>query len=41
MLGALADGTGFSPGDLLGLDAPDLVFWWNIIMTWRTQIQQK
>ncbi len=41
MLGALADGTGFSAAELESFDADQIRFWWNCVMTWRAEVAKK
>lgn len=38
MLGALADGTGFSAAELEDFEAHRAKFWWNCVMAWRKEV---
>lgn len=40
MLGALADGTGFSAAEIDSFDARRVIFWWNCVMSWRRQVSE-
>ncbi|MCY1666241.1 hypothetical protein [Rhizobium sp. SL86] len=38
MIGALADGTGFSAAEIDSFDARTLTYWWNMVMAWRQEV---
>lgn len=38
MIGALADGTGFSAAEIDSFDVRKLIYWWNMVMAWRQEV---
>ncbi len=41
MLGAIADGTGFSAAEIESFDVDRIIFWWNCLMGWRASVAPK